>query len=253
VTRLSAERRIQTPVLLQNLVRINSLVVSNAAESVRCGAMENSLASNRARTSRLQTKWSWCESGSGFKKEIPVKTQSPAQVRSRLVDGASTESREEHRMISQLSASQSSICHKSRQSAVFAAIAAALAFLATYPAGLRAQGMGSSMPQAAAALTGDQQSAANSALCAAIASQVPNPAAATPSVLNSPGVISAAASTFASSTKLPLPSATSMLQGYVAQHATEILASCAASNATSGPTSKIPGASSIPSMPKMPY
>ena len=52
--------------------------------------------------------------------------------------------------------------------------------------------------------------------CSAIGNQVPNPAAAAPSVLSSPGVISAAASTFASGTKLPRPSATSMLQGYVA-------------------------------------
>ena len=145
----------------------------------------------------------------------------------------------------------------SKQSALFAAIVAALAFLVAYPEGLRAQDTGSSMPQAAqqaaAALTGDQQSAANSALCSALGSQVPNPAAAAPSVLGSPAVISAAASTFAGSTNLPLPSATSMLQGYVAQHATDILASCAVSNATGGLTSKIPGASSMPSMPKVPY
>ena len=156
-------------------------------------------------------------------------------------------------MISQLSVSQWSISHRLKQSALFAIIGAAFAFLVAHPAGLRAQDTGSSMPQtaqqAAGALTGDQQSAANSALCSAIGSQVPNPAAAAPSDLSSPAVISAAASTFAGSTNLPLPSATSMLQGYVAQHATDILASCAVSNATSGVTSKIPGASSLPSMP----
>ena len=160
-------------------------------------------------------------------------------------------------MISQLSMSQRSISHRSKQSALFAVIVAVFAFLVAYPAGLRAQDAGSSMPQtaqqAAGALTGDQQSAANSALCSAIGRQVPNPAAAAPSVLSSPGLISAAASTFASGTKLPLPTATSMLQGYVAQHATDILASCAVTNATSGLTPKIPGASGMPSMPKMPY
>lgn len=65
-------------------------------------------------------------------------------------------------------------------------------------------------------------------------------------------MISAAASTFAGSTQLPQPSVTSMLQGYVAQHATDILASCAVSNATGGLTSKIPGAGSVPSMPQVP-
>ncbi len=142
--------------------------------------------------------------------------------------------------------------HWSKQSTILAA----LALLVAYPAGLPAQDTGSSMAQtaqqAAGTLTGDQQSAANSALCSAIGSQIPNPAAAAPSDLSSPAVISTAASTFAGSTNLPLPSATSMLQGYVAQHATDILASCAVSNATSGLTSKIPGASSMPSLPKMP-
>jgi hypothetical protein len=38
----------------------------------------------------------------------------------------------------------------------------------------------------------------------------------------------------------------------VAQHGTDILASCATSNATSGLTSKLPAAGSFPSIPKMP-
>ena len=112
---------------------------------------------------------------------------------------------------------------------------------------------------AAAALTGDQQTAANSALCSAIGSHVPNPASAGPSALSDPSVISAAASTFAGSTNLPLAGATDMLKGYVAQHATDILASCATANATSAAgsaassvTSKIPGAGSLPSVPNMP-
>jgi hypothetical protein len=103
-------------------------------------------------------------------------------------------------------------------------------------------------PSAAQALTGDQQSAANSALCSALGSHFPNPAAAGPSALSDPAVMSTAASTFAGTTSLPLSSATDMLKGYVAQHATDILASCA----TSGVTSKIPGAGSLPSVPNMP-
>ena len=103
-------------------------------------------------------------------------------------------------------------------------------------------------PSAAQALTGGQQSAANSALCSAIGSHFPNPAAAGPSALSDPAVMSTAASSFAGSTSLPLSSATDMLKGYVAQHATDILASCA----TSGVTSKIPGAGSLPSVPNMP-
>ncbi|MGO9348995.1 MAG: hypothetical protein ACLPZJ_21705 [Terriglobales bacterium] len=147
------------------------------------------------------------------------------------------------------------ISHRSKQSALYTVIVAALAFLVTWPARLSAQDTGGSMAQsgqqAATALTGDQQLAANSALCSAIGSQVPNPAAASPSLLSSPSVISAAAPIFAGSTQLPLPNATSMLQGYVAQHATDILASCAVGNATGGLPTKIQGMSSMPSLAKM--
>lgn len=101
-------------------------------------------------------------------------------------------------------------------------------------------------------LTSDQQSAAKSALCSAIASKFPNPATAGPSALTDPSVLTAAAPSFAGSTKLPLPSATDMLKTYAMQHATDILGSCAASNAASGLTSQIPGASGLPSMPKLP-
>jgi hypothetical protein len=143
------------------------------------------------------------------------------------------------------------ISNRFRQSVLFSVIVAALALLVMGPAESRAQDTSSSTVQSAiTALTGDQQPAANSALCAALGSQASNPAAA--SLLSSPSVISAAASAFAGSTQLPLSSATSMLQGYVAQHATDILASCAVSNATSGLTSKIPGASNLPSMPQAP-
>jgi len=139
-------------------------------------------------------------------------------------------------------------------------ITAALAILVACATEARAQ-LSSYIPAAApsaaqaltsAALTGDQQTAANSALCSAIGSHFPNPAAAGPSALSDPTVMTTAASTFAGSTKLPLSGATDMLKGYVAQHATDILASCAASNATSGLASKIPGTDSLPSVPKMP-
>lgn len=140
----------------------------------------------------------------------------------------------------------------SRQSAL-TTIVAAVALLAPRPALLRAQvGEGSMAQSAVGALTGEQQTAANSALCSAIGNQVPNPAAASPSLLSSPSIISAAATMFASSVHLPLPSATSLLQGYVSQHGSDILASCATSNVTSGLTSKVPGASSLPSIPKLP-
>ena len=132
-------------------------------------------------------------------------------------------------------------------------IVATLGLMLASPAGLLAQDTGS-MPQAAqqaaSALTGDQQSAAKTALCSALASHFPNPTAAGPSALSDPGVMSAAASTFAGSTSLPLSGATDMLKAYVAQHATDILASCAVSNATGGLTSQLPG--NMPSMPKMP-
>jgi len=135
-------------------------------------------------------------------------------------------------------------------------VAAMLSLLFLCPPELRAQGLSSLMPNAAqqapAALTGGQQSLANQALCAALGSQVPNPASADPSALSSPGVMSAAAASFAGSTQLPLPSATELLKGYVAQHATNILASCAVSNATSGLTSQLPGAASLPQLPKLP-
>ena len=135
---------------------------------------------------------------------------------------------------------------------------AALALLVSFSTTMRAQDSGSVSavaPQAGAAaqaLTGDQQTAANSALCSAMGSHFPNPASAGPSALSDPAVLTTAASSFAGSTNLPLSSATDMLKGYVAQHATDILASCATGSVTSGVTSKIPGAGSLPSVPNMP-
>ena len=101
------------------------------------------------------------------------------------------------------------------------------------------------------ALTGDQQTR-RIARCVrrlGVMSRIPR---AGPSALSDPTVMTTAASSFAGSTSLPLSSATDMLKGYVAQHATDILASCATSSVTSGVTSKIPGAGSLPSVPNMP-
>ena len=138
----------------------------------------------------------------------------------------------------------------STQSARRSVIIAAVALTVACATELRAQISNylPAAPSAAQALTGGQQSAANSALCSALGSHFPNPAAAGPSALSDPAVMSTAASSFAGSTSLPPSSATDMLKGYVAHHATDILASCA----TSGVTSKIPGAGSLPSVPNMP-
>jgi hypothetical protein len=131
------------------------------------------------------------------------------------------------------------------QSVKWIAAAAMVAFMVVRADDLAAQGM-------AAAMTGAQESAAKSALCSAVASKFPNPATAGPSALSDPGVLSTAATSFAGSTNLPLPSATDMIKTYAMQHASDILGSCAASSATSGVTSQIPGASGLPSMPKLP-
>jgi hypothetical protein len=73
------------------------------------------------------------------------------------------------------------------------ALAAVVTFLVVGPCGLLAQ-------EAPMSLSSDQQSTANSALCSAIASKFPNPAAAGPSALSDLGVLSTAASSFAGST-----------------------------------------------------
>ena len=124
-------------------------------------------------------------------------------------------------------------------------LAAVVAFFVVSPCDLSAQA-------SATALSSVQQSAAKSALCSAIASKFPNPAAAGPSALSDPGVLSTAASSFAGSTHLPLPSATDMIKAYAMQHATDILGSCATGSATSGMVPQIPGASGLPSIPKLP-
>jgi len=131
------------------------------------------------------------------------------------------------------------------QSVKWSTMAALIAFLVVVAGSVLAQ-------EAAATLTSDQESAAKSALCSAVASKFPNPAAAGPSALSDPGVIATAASSFAGSTNLPLPSATDMIKTYAMQHATDIMGSCALGSATSGVTSQVPGAGSVPSMPKLP-
>ena len=123
--------------------------------------------------------------------------------------------------------------------------AAAVASMLVGPCGLSAQ-------EAATALSSTQQSAAKSALCSAIASKFPNPAAAGPSALSDPGVLSAAASSFAGTTSLPLPTATDIIKAYAMQHATDILGSCASANATGGVMPQMPNAGGLPSLPKMP-
>jgi hypothetical protein len=106
--------------------------------------------------------------------------------------------------------------------------------------------------EAATALSSVQESAAKSALCSAVASKFPNLAGASPAALTDPGVLSTAASMFAGSTHVPLPSATDMIKAYAMQHASSLLGSCTATNATSGMVPQIPGASGLPSIPKLP-
>jgi hypothetical protein len=125
------------------------------------------------------------------------------------------------------------------------ASAGLVTFLVAGPCGLLAQ-------EAAPSLSSDQQAAANSALCSAIASKFPNPAAAGPSALSDPSVLSTAAASFARTTHLPLPSATDMLKAYAMQHAPDITGSCATGGATSGLTPQLPSGSGLPSIPKLP-
>lgn len=106
--------------------------------------------------------------------------------------------------------------------------------------------------EAATTLSSVQQSAAKSALCSAIASKFPNLAGASPAAVTDPGVLSTAATMFAGSTHLPLPSATDMIKSYAMAHAPSILGSCAAANAAGGVIPQIPGASGLPSIPKLP-
>jgi hypothetical protein len=102
------------------------------------------------------------------------------------------------------------------------------------------------------ALTDQQQTAANSAFCSALSSVTPSPSTAGAATLLTPAVMSVASSAFSSSTHIPLGPATSLLKGYVSQHAAQILASCGINSATQGLGSEIPSGGSLPSVPKMP-
>jgi hypothetical protein len=124
------------------------------------------------------------------------------------------------------------------------AMLAALALLLAVPPALWAQGGGGSM-SGAPPLSRVRQAAANSALCSALASHFKNPAHAGPGALTNPSVLKMAAITFKGSNE-SLPSATATLKAYAAQHSTDILASCAAGNATGGASSQSPGSSSSP-------
>jgi hypothetical protein len=103
-------------------------------------------------------------------------------------------------------------------------------------------------------LSGDQMTKAKAALCSAVAKHFPNAASVSPSSLSDPAVMSTASSSFASSENMPVGGATEMLKNFVSQHASDIVESCAVSNATGGITSKLPGGGSggVPAIPKIP-
>ena len=114
---------------------------------------------------------------------------------------------------------------------------------------------GSSMQGGAQQMTGQQltstqQSAANKAICSAIAGNYKESASESATALADPKVLSTAASTFASSMNLSIASATDMLKNYMSQNATSILASCATGGTMSGFTTHLPGA--LPQAPKEP-
>jgi hypothetical protein len=106
--------------------------------------------------------------------------------------------------------------------------------------------------QMAGQLTGAQQSAANKAICSAIAGNYQNAASAGATALTDPKVLTSAATSFASGTNMSVASATGMLKTYMSQNGTSILTSCATGNAASGLTSQLPNAGAVPQVPKIP-
>jgi hypothetical protein len=118
------------------------------------------------------------------------------------------------------------------------------------PISLFAQGQEGS--NSGTTLTDQQQTAANSAFCSALSSVTPSPSTAGAATLLTPAVMSVASSAFSSSTHIPLGPATSLLKGYVSQHAAQIIASCGINSATQGLGSEIPSGGNLPSVPKMP-
>jgi hypothetical protein len=101
-------------------------------------------------------------------------------------------------------------------------------------------------------LTGAQQSAANKAICSAIAGNYKDAASASATALTDPKVLTTAASTFASSMNLSIGSATGMLKSYMSQNGTSILTSCAASGTVGGLTPHLPSVGGLPEAPKLP-
>lgn len=135
------------------------------------------------------------------------------------------------------------------------AVLVGVAFLIAFPAVSEAQlpsSLSGAAQSAVGELTGTQQSAATKALCAAIAGNYSDAASAGASALKDPKVIATAAQTFAGGMNISVASAAPMLEGFAAHHATDILTSCAASKAAGAVGSAIPGAGSLPSMPKVP-
>jgi len=106
--------------------------------------------------------------------------------------------------------------------------------------------------QMAGQLTGAQQSAANKAICSAIAGNYQDATSAGASALTDPKVLASAATSFAGSMNLSVASATDMLKNYMSQNGSSILTSCATSNAASGLTSHLPSAGALPQAPKIP-
>jgi hypothetical protein len=108
-----------------------------------------------------------------------------------------------------------------------------------------AAGEGSSLPegaqQAASSMTEEQQSAAKTAFCSALAGQYKKAASAGVSALTDPQVLLTAATNYSSVMHVSVSSATSLLKGFATQHTSEILTSCAVNNATQGVSSVLPG------------
>jgi hypothetical protein len=96
--------------------------------------------------------------------------------------------------------------------------------------------------QAASSMTGEQQSAAKTAFCSARAGQYKSAATNGASALTDPKVLLSAATNYSSAMHVPVSSATSLLKEFAQQHASDILSSCAVSNATGAASSALPGA-----------
>jgi hypothetical protein len=96
--------------------------------------------------------------------------------------------------------------------------------------------------QGASSMTEEQQSAAKKSFCSALAGQHKDAATTGVSALTDPKVLLNAATNYSSAMHVPVSSATSLLKGFAQQHASDILSSCAVSNATGAASSVLPGA-----------